>query len=169
MLSSFVWKDVNMNAGLVLFKKNGSRKEFPIPSSVTVIGRRQDCDLCIPLVSVSRRHCEINQDQGVLKIRDLKSTNGTYINGQLMKEAELQPGDRIRIGPIVFTLQIDGQPENITMPEPELPPPSESLSAIDKAVIQQDSTLADDSQIDPSLGQSDMGMPPGIDQDIDIN
>ena len=60
-----------MDVSLVLFKKDGSRKAFSLPSSVTVIGRRSDCDLYIPLMPISRRHCQLNHDEGVLKIRDL--------------------------------------------------------------------------------------------------
>jgi len=100
-----------MNVILILFKKNGTTKSFPIPSAVTVIGRRQDCDLCIPLMVISRRHCELNQDQGQLKIRDLGSRNGTFVNGTQVKESELNPGDKVNIGPISFAVQIDGVPE----------------------------------------------------------
>ena len=113
-----------MDVNLVLFKKNGSQKIFSLPSSVTVIGRRRDCDLQIPLTRVSNRHCQLNRDQGVLKVRDLGSRNGTYLNGERIDEAVVQPGDYIGVGPITFVLQIDGQPETIAQPDslaPEQP------------------------------------------------
>jgi pSer/pThr/pTyr-binding forkhead associated (FHA) protein len=106
-----------MDINLVLLKKNGSHKFFPLPSSVTVIGRRHSCDLCIPLMSVSRRHCQLNYDDGVLKIRDLDSRNGTYLNGKRIDEAVIQTGDSIKIGPLTFVLQIDGQPQTIAEPD----------------------------------------------------
>jgi pSer/pThr/pTyr-binding forkhead associated (FHA) protein len=106
-----------MDINLVLLKKNGSHKFFPLPSSVTVIGRRHSCDLCIPLMSVSRRHCQLNYDDGVLKIRDLDSRNGTYLNGKRIDEAVIQAGDSIKIGPLTFILQIDGQPQTIAEPD----------------------------------------------------
>jgi pSer/pThr/pTyr-binding forkhead associated (FHA) protein len=106
-----------MDINLVLLKKNGSHKLFPLPSSVTVIGRRHSCDLCIPLMSVSRRHCQLNYDDGVLKIRDLDSRNGTYLNGKRIDEAVIQAGDSIKIGPLTFVLQIDGQPQTIAEPD----------------------------------------------------
>ncbi len=102
-----------MDVNLVLLKKNGSHKFFPLPSSVTVIGRRHSCDLCIPLMSVSRKHCQLNYDEGVLKIRDLGSRNGTYLNDKRINEAVIQAGDSIKIGPLAFVLQIDGQPKDI--------------------------------------------------------
>jgi pSer/pThr/pTyr-binding forkhead associated (FHA) protein len=114
-----------MDINLVLFKKNGSHKFFPLPSSVTVIGRRHSCDLCIPLMSVSRRHCQLNYDEGVLKIRDLDSRNGTYLNGKRIKEAVIQAGNSIKIGPLTFVLQLDGQPQTIAKPDSaaQSPPP----------------------------------------------
>ena len=104
-----------MDVNLVLCKKSGRSKSFPLPSSVTVIGRRQDCDLCIPLNIVSRRHCEFNLDDGTLSVRDLESRNGTYINGDIIgDETIVKPGDKIQIGPLTFIAQIDGNPAEIT-------------------------------------------------------
>ncbi len=106
-----------MDVNLILFKKNGSQKVFSLPSSITVIGRRHDCDLRIPLNSVSRRHCQFSLNNESLKIRDLDSRNGTYLNGKRIDEEKVQPGDYIKIGPLTFALQIDGQPEEIAPPE----------------------------------------------------
>ena len=115
-----------MDVNLVLFKKNGSQKVFPLPSSITVIGRRHDCDLCIPLMPVSRRHCQLSLNNETLNIRDLGSRNGTYLNGKRVDDATIQPGDYIKIGPLTFALQINGQPKEIVPPEraaPKPPPP----------------------------------------------
>ena len=103
-----------MNISLVLVKKNGSTKNFSLPSSVTVVGRRQDCDMCIPLMVVSRRHCELDQDQGRLKIRDLGSRNGTFVNGRQIDEAELNSGDQIQIGPLTFSVETTEEPVKLT-------------------------------------------------------
>ena len=107
-----------MNVNLVLLKKNGSQKDFPLPSSVTIIGRRHDCDLRIPLASVSKRHCQLHYNNGVLEIRDLGSRNGTILNGKPVNKTAIRAGDLIKIGPIVFALQIDGRPENPGAPAP---------------------------------------------------
>jgi len=105
-----------MDVNLVLLKKDGSQKPFTLPSSVTVIGRRSNCDLHIPITSVSRRHCQLNKDQGVMKIRDLGSRNGTYVNGKRVEETVIKAGDQMKVGPLTFVFQIDGQPKDITMP-----------------------------------------------------
>jgi pSer/pThr/pTyr-binding forkhead associated (FHA) protein len=136
-----------MDINLVLLKKNGSHKLFPLPSSVTVIGRRHSCDLCIPLMSVSRRHCQLNYDDGALKIRDLDSRNGTYLNGKRIDEAVIQAGDSVKIGPLTFVLQIDGQPQTIA--EPDLAAQSSS---------RQDAATEDivDEQLDNSAELDDL-------------
>ena len=105
-----------MDINLVLFKKNGSRKMFPLPSSVTVIGRRHSCDLRIPLTSVSKKHCQLTHNNGVLKIRDLGSRNGTILNNKRIDEAVIQANDSIKIGPLTFLFQIDGYPKDIIQP-----------------------------------------------------
>ncbi|MHC4726567.1 MAG: FHA domain-containing protein [Planctomycetota bacterium] len=113
-----------MDVNLVLFKKGGSQKAFSLPDSTTVIGRRHDCDLCIPLKTVSRRHCQLNQNKEAIKIRDLGSGIGTFLNGKRIEEATLKAGDYIRIGPLIFLLQINGQPEKIVPPKPTKPQPA---------------------------------------------
>jgi pSer/pThr/pTyr-binding forkhead associated (FHA) protein len=118
-----------MNITLILFKKNGSQKTFSLPSNITVIGRRQDCDLCIPLKSVSRRHCQLNANSDTLKIRDLESHNGTHLNGKRIEEATAKAGDYLKIGPLTFLIQIDGNPEKIVPPPSEKPATEEELDS----------------------------------------
>ena len=108
-----------MNANLVLLKRNGTTKAFPLPGSVTVVGRQQECDLCIPLMVVSRKHCEINHDGGILRVRDLGSRNGTLVNGKKIADAVLNPGDTLHIGPVSFAIQLDGVPAEPIVSESE--------------------------------------------------
>jgi pSer/pThr/pTyr-binding forkhead associated (FHA) protein len=96
-----------------MFRPTGQRKDFPMMNPVTVIGRGENCDLRVPLLSVSRRHCELRLAGGAIKVKDLASSNGTYVNNSRVTEVDLRAGDRLAVGPIVFTLQIDGQPEEI--------------------------------------------------------
>jgi pSer/pThr/pTyr-binding forkhead associated (FHA) protein len=65
---------------------------------------------------ISRRHCEVNMDQGVLTVRDLGSRNGTFVNGERTDETILDPGDEIQIGPLKFIVQVDGVPQDKDLP-----------------------------------------------------
>src|SRR5689334_22156902 len=99
-----------MQAVLVMFRADGERRSFSIARDMTVIGRREDCDLRIPLGDVSRKHCRIVRDGDMLKLEDLGSSNGTFLNAHRVQEALLSPGDSIQVGPVVFVLQVDGEP-----------------------------------------------------------
>lgn len=105
-----------MHANLVLFTKNGTQRTIPLSSEITVLGRRHDCDLRIPLKLISRRHCQLSKNNNDLKIRDLNSRCGTYLNGKKITEGVVHAGDYIKIGPLTFQLQIDGKPEKVSPP-----------------------------------------------------
>ncbi|MEM9418319.1 MAG: FHA domain-containing protein [Planctomycetota bacterium] len=102
-----------MEASLVMFKADGTRRDFPLRAGSLVIGRKNSCELRIPLSSVSRQHCEITVSGDQVKLRDLGSSNGTYHNSIRVQEAELSAGDEVVVGPVVFTLVVDGVPADI--------------------------------------------------------
>jgi len=112
-----------MDVTLVLFKRDGSQKAFSLPSNLTVIGRRHDCDLCIPLMVVSRRHCQLSLNNETMKIRDLDSRSGTFVNGNRISDGLVKAGDYLAIGPLTFLVQIDGQPKQIVPPQQAKPAP----------------------------------------------
>ena len=96
-----------------MFKADGSRRDFPLREGAMVVGRKNSCELRIPLSSVSRQHCEISLDGDQIKLKDLGSSNGTYHNSIRVQEAQLEAGDEIVVGPVVFTVVVDGVPEKI--------------------------------------------------------
>lgn len=103
-----------MKISLLMVTSQGVAKEVPVASLPIVIGRGADCKLRIPVDSVSRAHCELlENDDEELAIRDLKSSNGTFVNKQRVKEKELVPGDLLSIGPMVFVVKIDGHPKDV--------------------------------------------------------
>jgi len=99
-----------MQAVLVMFRNDGERRSFSISREMMVIGRRQDCDLMIPLGEISRKHCRIIRDGDSLRLEDLGSSNGTFHNGRRVQEAVLEAGDTVQVGPVSFVVQIDGVP-----------------------------------------------------------
>ena len=102
-----------MDVKLVMFRENGERREIPIGPGTTKFGRKDDCDIRIPVAEVSRHHAELhNRDDGV-ELRDLGSANGTYVNNRRISKQKLSAGDHLVVGPVVFTVQIDGQPAEI--------------------------------------------------------
>ena len=131
-----------MNVSLILLKKDGSKKVFPVRNKATILGRRPDCDLCIPLQVISRRHCQISQETNLLKIRDLRSSNGTYVNGsKIENEMDAKPGDRIQVGPLTFTVQIDGKPGEITAPDNAMLQPTPDISKANSDIMNGSATF----------------------------
>jgi len=106
-------EEVAMNVKLVMFKQDGQRRDFELKREVAVFGRNVDCDFQIPLEVVSRRHAQLSIKEGKLMVRDLGSSNGTFVNNSRVQEAELAAGDTLVIGPVVFTIVLDGQPEEV--------------------------------------------------------
>ena len=102
-----------MNALLVLVQADGKQREIPLKKAVQVIGRQTDCALRIPSANVSRHHCEVAvTDEGV-SVRDLGSSNGTYVNKERVQQAAVAPGDLLSIGGLVFVVRVDAKPEFI--------------------------------------------------------
>lgn len=101
-----------MDVSLVIVKADGTTRDFPVTAQRTVIGRQNTCGLRIPLHSVSRKHCEVQILDDQLVVRDLGSSNGTQINDQNVQgTAKLMAGDRLQLGPVVFTVVINGLPK----------------------------------------------------------
>lgn len=101
------------NVSLVMFKSDGTRRDFPIAKNRVIVGRKANCDLRIPLTSVSRQHCQITLEDEMISVKDLGSSNGTYHNSVRVQEAALSAGDELVVGPVVFTLVVDGHPNEI--------------------------------------------------------
>lgn len=75
------------------------RAPVPVSSERSlIIGRSRGCDLRLPDSDASRRHAEIYEAADGYVLRDLGSTNGTFVNDRNVQEHRLEPGDRIRIG-----------------------------------------------------------------------
>ena len=85
---------------------------FTLPMEGKVIlGRAPDCDIVLNDPTVSAYHCQFKFENGQWRIQDLRSTNGTYVNGRRITEALLRPNDVIRTGmhEMVFRLESNAQ------------------------------------------------------------
>src|SRR6202043_3683607 len=76
-----------------------------IVKDLTLVGRKEDCDLRLEHKSVSKMHCIIVKTDGLLLVRDLGSTNGTRVNGQRVRRAALLPNDQLSIAAYAFRIE----------------------------------------------------------------
>lgn len=84
--------------------KGGSR--YALDRDVVTAGRHPESDIFLDDVTVSRRHVEITNDSGSYLVADVGSLNGTYINKELVENAELVDGDELQIGRFKLTFLI---------------------------------------------------------------
>ncbi|MGA2231542.1 MAG: FHA domain-containing protein [Tepidisphaeraceae bacterium] len=156
-----------MQVVLFIFQSKAERQSVSISGDITVIGRREDCDLRISHLDVSRRHCRLLKEPDGLRVEDMGSSNGTLVNGKKVSEALMSPGDRLRVGPVTFVVQIDGQPLEDEIVDPTASPIVESsLPALydpadDFAVQDEKAALSDeDGLLDLHLDDSSLGQLP---------
>ncbi len=90
---------------LVVLGEDGSQTEYVFEQTVIRIGAMDENDIVIEGDTVSRRHCEILLDGEKYLLRDLDSTNGTFVNRVRVREAYLVPGSAIRVGAIEMRFQ----------------------------------------------------------------
>ena len=97
-----------IGANFIVKEPSGAVKTFPMRQDRFLIGRSDHCDLPIADSSVSGRHAEISRTDGDIKIRDVGSANGIYLNGERVEEAELFDGDVLRLGQTSIRIDVVG-------------------------------------------------------------
>lgn len=94
-------KLVVLNAGL-----SGRSHELTVDK--TTIGRVDDNSFQLAEASVSSHHCEVFMRGSDVVVKDLNSTNGTFLNGEKVSETVLKPGQTLRLGQVELRLETDG-------------------------------------------------------------
>ena len=136
-----------MDSALVHVRSDGRQQAVPLKPGKILIGRHDDCQIRIPAANVSRHHCGVVSGGSGVRIRDLGSSNGTYVNGHKVDDVELSPGDVIEIGTLLFVVRIDGDPAVID-PEALSQHVKSAGSAVADAVTAKLPSGNDDSSVD---------------------
>jgi pSer/pThr/pTyr-binding forkhead associated (FHA) protein len=95
------------------------QSEFEITANTTTLGRHKDNDICIDNLSVSGHHAHILKIADDCFVEDLNSSNGTYVNGNLIKKYALRSGDEIKIGKYLLSFLNDSIPNTTAAAESE--------------------------------------------------
>jgi pSer/pThr/pTyr-binding forkhead associated (FHA) protein len=94
-------------------------KAIPINLPQFVIGRDPQCQLRPASAAISKRHCAIMVRGSQVFVRDFGSTNGTFVNGELVQgETELHDGDALKVGPLQFTVGLETSTAPKAAPKP---------------------------------------------------
>ena len=86
------------SALLVVQRGPGAGSRYLLDTDLSTVGRHPESDIFLDDITVSRRHVEFRREDGIFRIHDVGSLNGTYLNGDRVDDAELQNGDEVRIG-----------------------------------------------------------------------
>ena len=92
---------------LVLLSAGMTGRTCELRADKTTIGRNEDNAFQIAEASVSSHHCEVTLHGTEVRVRDLNSTNGTFINGAPATESVLKPGEILRLGQVQMRLEAD--------------------------------------------------------------
>ena len=92
-------------AKLVVLSEGLTGRSHELTAERTTVGRVEDNTFQLAEASVSSHHCEILQQGGEIKIKDLNSTNGTFIDGKQISEGILKPGQTLRLGKVDIRLE----------------------------------------------------------------
>jgi pSer/pThr/pTyr-binding forkhead associated (FHA) protein len=103
----------------LFLRETAEAREHPLSEGVALAGRRPGHDICLQDPSVSGVHAELIFDGNTLTVRDLGSTNGTFLDDERVMEANVRPGQRLRFGQVELMVME-------RRPEPEEPPASRS-------------------------------------------
>jgi len=147
-------------AKLVILTQGMTDRSHELKADRTTIGRVEDNMFQIAEPSVSSHHCEVLLRGSDIVIKDLDSTNGTFINNQKIGESVLNPGQILRLGNVELRLDTGGPPAAGIPASTSAPAPARAGAPAKKA--------ADGTMIMPrgvSLGELESGgvRPPGFD------
>lgn len=91
-----------MGFQLVIAEGKETGREFVFEQASVLVGRTSDCDVVLYDPGVSRQHARIFNEGDKYYVEDMGSSNGTKVNGAIVKKKQLSDGDAITLGPVVF-------------------------------------------------------------------
>jgi serine phosphatase RsbU (regulator of sigma subunit) len=126
-------------------------QQFPLDRERSILGRHPECDIVLDVGAVSRQHAQILAVDGRFFVEDMKSRNGTFVNGeQIQGRHLLKDEDQLKICDLQFKFYL-------TTPKPLPPPPPESDPGTSNLVMVDDSETTTSSTIMSKLDVSTSG------------
>jgi FHA domain len=135
-----------MNYVLQVVRGRSASTTLKLADGVTSIGRHDDCLIRIKSSQVSRRHCEVFEASDKLTIRDLGSSNGTFVNGKKVAGQQvLKPGDELTVGAVTLRVAKIGQAVEPASPASK---PKAADTAVLEAVAVEDEVEQDEFEME---------------------
>src|SRR5438552_9003411 len=95
-----------MPFSVILTEKGGATQRLDFESEEITIGRVDENDICLPKGNISKKHTKIVVKDGKIIVLDLKSTNGTYVNGKKLAGPQvISPSDKVYVGDFILSVE----------------------------------------------------------------
>lgn len=141
-----------MSFQLTISEGKEAGKEFVFDQGSVVIGRTADCDVILYDPGVSRKHARIFSQGKAYYVEDMGSSNGTKVNGTVVKKKQLSDGDAVALGPVVFNFSSKVIEEMDT--DPRVRPDGSGGAKVAKA----ETRIAARDKVGPSKRQRNKGV-----------
>lgn len=130
-------------AKLVVLSAGMAGRSQELSADKITIGRVEDNTFQIAEPSVSSHHCEVFLRGSDVVVKDLNSTNGTFINGEKTTEAVLKPGQTLRLGQVEMKLETEGAPSSVpaATAAPAPAPSAPQRKPLDQTVVMRGVSL----------------------------
>jgi pSer/pThr/pTyr-binding forkhead associated (FHA) protein len=133
---------------LVVVRGRSKAAAHKLGAGTTIAGRQEGCQLQIKSSQVSRRHCELFEKKGLLMVKDLGSSNGTFVNGEKVEgQRVLEPGDELTLGNVVFRIERSDVPGAARKPGDTAVPEHIAVAAEDEPSAEDVIPLDDEATI----------------------
>jgi hypothetical protein len=134
-----------MDYQLLIVQGRSIADVIKLSDGVTSVGRQDDCQLRIKSSQVSRKHCELFEKKGLLLVKDLGSSNGTFVNGKRIQDQRvLEPGDELTIGGVKLRVAKVGEP----VPPPKAKPDKKPGDTAIVEMVASEAAGGDDFEIE---------------------
>jgi len=154
-----------MDYQLVVVRGRSDSHTVKLAEGVTVVGRQEGNQLRINSSQVSRKHCQLFENQGVLVVKDLGSANGTLVNGKKIEDQRvLEPGDILTIGSVKFRVEKIGAPTK----KPQPAAPGKMTETAIAAAVAADEAVDDDEEVYDAVEVIDDDAPTQHIQTVDV-
>ena len=128
-----------MNYALQVVRGRSEANTLRLMDGVNSIGRHDDCQIRIRSSQVSRRHCQLFEDGDKLILRDLGSSNGTFVNGKrVLGQQTLKPGDVLTIGSVTLRVGLLGAAPKSAAASPAPQPAASDTAEVTALPVAED-------------------------------
>jgi hypothetical protein len=103
----YLGKATKIIVSRLTLSKDGNETSFPLTRDTQTLGRHRNNDIVINDPKCSSFHARIDRTQEGFTVIDLKSRNGTYVNGKRIEQVRLKTGDEVRVGTARLTYKVD--------------------------------------------------------------